>query len=187
MSAMRLVFVAIVATLLVHPGCGSDGVIDLSPSQTDGGLTEGAAGGPAEGGWTCSNDGQCAPPLAHCSQEKQACVECLTDTNCAEGVCEPTTNACVACVGNQDCEHDKICDTSRWLCVACINNAGCTEEGTACDTIRGECAETCGSDAECTEESGPRCHVASGFCVQCLTPDDCESGETCDVATHQCD
>jgi hypothetical protein len=168
-------------------GCGSDGVIDLSPMGADGGQPDASTEAAAETGPGCSNDGECAPPLAHCEPGKGVCVECLTNTNCEEGVCEPSSNACVACTGNQDCEEQMICDTSQWRCVECIDNGACTEAGTACDLVRGVCAEKCGSNGDCTEEDKPQCLLPSGFCVQCLIPSDCESGESCDPTTHQCD
>lgn len=42
----------------------------------------------------CSDDSQCRAPMARCLVSEQRCVACLTDSDCAAGVCDVSRHVC---------------------------------------------------------------------------------------------
>lgn len=87
-------------------------------------------------------------------------VECLSDTDCATGVCDLDDNECVECLADADCDGDTP---------ACLGNAcvGCTD-----------------SDRHCAGDT-PLCDTSDNTCAQCLSDNDCgdPSASLCDAGT----
>ncbi|MBI5611225.1 MAG: hypothetical protein HY902_20295, partial [Deltaproteobacteria bacterium] len=76
-------------------------------------------------------------------------------------------------------EQDAAADTVG----ACVVSADCPGEKDLC--IAGVCQSqtTCASDKQC-QAAGLVCDMVAGVCVQCLTGDDCGTGESCKA--HKC-
>ena len=52
-------------------------------------------------------NGQCGhPKVANCGELMQPCSPAAP---CVKGVCDPLTNACMACVTSKDCGSDQLC------------------------------------------------------------------------------
>jgi MYXO-CTERM domain-containing protein len=96
----------------------------------------------SDSGRGCATSGECAPPAPYCAPSNHACVECLSDKNCAAPrVCNEATNACVACVTDVDCAGERPhCDGANG-CVECLSDANCSSYGVKC--YAGHCGQ-CG-------------------------------------------
>ena len=106
---------------------------------------------------------------------------------CAEGVCEPSSGSCVACLVDGDCEGG-VClvdgaDPANNACVGCRDDSECTDPDAAhCDA--GTCAP-CDDSAQCTEAGAGVC--SAGSCVECDADDESACGsDVCDVAAQTC-
>lgn len=140
----------------------------------------------------------CAAPHPYCFGK--VCVECLTDNNCGNKFCDPSSHTCVECVTSGDCKLDKpYCSGHR--CRQCLVAENCGDEGLTCDTREGRCVPACQSSEQC---AGPEsvCHPNLGMCVACAEDVDCppdrskceafkcvacRSNEDCDPARPVCD
>ena len=106
---------------------------------------------------------------------------------CAEGECEPSSESCVACLVDGDCEGG-VClvdeaDPANNACVGCRDDSECTDPDAArCDA--GTCAP-CDDSAQCTEAGAGVC--SAGSCVECDADDESACGsDVCDVAAQTC-
>jgi hypothetical protein len=206
----------IVAILAVF-GCGR-GTIDLAISRSnshgDGGVEAGvrADAGVDSGSResiACLPDGGCA--FGVCIQETGRCGECRDKTDCKYGflnTCDISTNACVECVGDNDCPPDegKKCNTALRRCtVGCASDADCPHVSDLqqlsllraltlfngfdrCDPQRMYCT-TCSKDTDCSRQ--PRRADATltcweGACIECKTDGDCRAGRRCEPHIGQC-
>jgi Cys-rich repeat protein len=85
----------------------------------------------------CTVDADCVDQV--CNVATGACVECLTDANCDQGLCsEAGGNICVECLLDDHCAAGEVCTNAH--CVAA--ETGCTDdtdcaEGEVCTA--GEC------------------------------------------------
>ena len=171
---------------------------------------------------TCASSDACAGNSCNCCPNGQngqpmqcvavdeggppVCVECTTDADCPDGVCDALTGHCVeALAANQrtDCCGDD--------CVACpADYPFCLPGplGTACAQCRWDtdCADGAfcmsGQCQPCTEDKhcGTRCTSCGGdtpfcldgqtadrsFCVGCTDDAQCNGG-TCNPGTNECD
>jgi Cys-rich repeat protein len=113
------------------------------------------------------------------------------DARCARGdVC--VADACVTpCSPQNACDNGQACLDG--VCVAgCLANEDCgflTPECVgATATTTGTCLAACvnvGGTPFCA--GGFVCDAAANVCVECLANDDCDAGETCDLATRRCE
>lgn len=51
------------------------------------------------------------------------------NVDCADGVCDPSTGACVGCLADTDCGPDLVCDTGTSTCVECLVDGDCVNGG----------------------------------------------------------
>ncbi|MBZ4332241.1 outer membrane exchange protein TraA [Corallococcus sp. AS-1-12] len=148
----------------------------------------------------CPNGTQCAAPTPGAPP---SCVECTTDSQCANGQrCDTLNGACVDAVpecntsdrcgpGCSKCPGERPYCLDGEVCVQCRNDLECGD-GQFC--LSGECS-SCTTDNRC----GPRCDSCGGdtpfclsdgtarnsVCVGCVNDSDCGSG-TCDPTTRTC-
>ena len=118
---------------------------------------------------TCAPDLACAAPTPYCYGS--LCVACLTDANCGNKFCEPSSHTCVDCVTSGDCKNDKpYCFAQH--CRQCLMSENCGDPTLACDTRDGRCVPACQGEEECI---GPEsvCLPSLGVCVGCAEDADC--------------
>jgi len=130
----------------------------------------------SQGSFACSSDGDCAPPAPYCDTDSSYCVECLTNTNCGNKVCDLATHSCQDCRTSGDCSgRNPYC--SEGDCVECLEPGNCPAAGETCDTAEHKCVVLCTSDAECTEGSRLLCALDRQVCVECLDDTDCDTSK----------
>lgn len=146
----------------------------------------------------CEADIVCALPTPYCYGS--LCVACLTDTNCGNKFCEPSSHTCVECVTSGDCKADKpYCFAHE--CHQCLIPENCGDPLLTCDTRDGKCVPTCETDPDCSGPN-PVCLPDLRLCVACAAdadcPDDrprcednkcvaCRADEDCDMTKPICD
>lgn len=101
-----------------------------------------------------------------------ACVQCLNDDDCVNGVCDPN-NVCVECTNDDHCP-DGVCDPSN-VCVECTNDDHCPDG--VCDEPNTTCVG-CLENTDCPAET-PVCDRDNTTCVVCLVDADCDGGQVC--------
>jgi hypothetical protein len=89
------------------------------------------------------------------------------------------TPECTPETAETDCTSGEriLCHPGSQTCVECVYNGHCDPEED-CSEVLGECAVTCTSAADCTDDDNI-CDMSIGFCVECLIDTDCPSGEQC--------
>ncbi len=132
----------------------------------------------------CSNDSKAlgsSCPNGVCDGEalNPSCVECVSDTQCPDGLCDLEQNACVQCLSGADCNDGNECTDDLCVDGVCGNpsvNAGQTCDGGYCDggEENPSCVE-CLVDGHCAD----RCDTESNTCVECLSGSDCNDGNEC--------
>jgi len=162
------------------------------------------SGTPSDPEVPCSPGLVCALPTPYCLGD--LCVACLTDTNCGNKVCEPSSRTCVDCVTNGDCKSDKpYCFANK--CRQCLVPENCGDPLLSCDTREGKCVTACqadedcdGANAICSSEMAvcvacelaadcpaDRPHCEANRCVGCTVDEDCDSAEpVCDPGKSEC-
>lgn len=133
---------------------------------------------------TCSN-----PKLAGCGDVTAACGPAAP---CAKGVCDPSSNACVACIKGFDCGPGKMCKANACFpATPCKSDVGCKGANQVCALQEGVCAD-CNLDLDCgpgqacvlhscipaakcasSKECPKVCDTKAGVCVECNTSADC--------------
>ena len=138
----------------------------------------------------------CATPTPYCFDS--LCVACLTDTNCGNRFCEPTSHTCVECVTSGDCKNDKpYCQQNQ--CRQCLVPENCGDPLLSCDTREGKCVPACDGNDDCSGPD-PVCLPALSVCAQCSSDEDCpdrfcednkcvacRNDDDCDMARPHCD
>jgi Cys-rich repeat protein len=170
------------------PGCAVALLLALSGSlgcateafdHTDGAIPDGVV-------LACTGTGDCRDPVPLCHTDQGICVQCLEDTDCADGVCDPHSHTCVQCTDDAHCP-DSTCHPPTGTCVDCVEDADCPDPGAShCDLTTHSCSP-CAGDAHCAHlDSLPSCH--EGTCVQCTPDTEAEAcpGTSCDPATLTC-
>lgn len=153
---------------------------------------------PNNPGIMCDPGVVCAAPTPYCYES--LCVACLTDTNCGNKVCEPSSHTCVACVTSGDCKNDKpYCQANQ--CRQCLVAQNCGDPLLSCDTREGKCVPACTKDEDCSGPN-PVCLPELSICVACGEDNDCpkdrphcdankcaacRSDGDCDPAKPRCD
>ncbi len=155
---------------------GTSGVTGSTSGASGGGSTSGSGSGSTSsgGGPSCADGGvTCVGQV--CDAMTGACVDCLSDADCAgkphAGRCDPMTYTCVECLGPSDCPyHNPGCSGGHCgFCqgdLECPLNENCNNGSCACTNNGG-----CGGDA-------PVC-LSSGVCG-CRQSSDCAGGFICD-------
>lgn len=146
-------------TQTCESGCNRDD--DCASGLRCSGATENAPGRCIE----CSPETELSDcPLAsrmRCEPTSQLCVECLRNDDCESGQCDTRSNRCVQCVQNEYCAKGYTCDLDTFQCfVGCAGKSGgdnCPSAFPACDKTRGE----------------------RGTCVECLQDAHCALGQVC--------
>ncbi|MDI1481666.1 hypothetical protein [Polyangium sp. y55x31] len=132
------------------------------------------------------------------------CVECTSDSDCAESVCAMPMGKCIPdhCMnGVLDApafETDLDCGGPCLPCAPgqkCVQRVDCEGEGTCQGSPKVCMAPTCNDLIKNGDETGPDC---GGSCAQdmaspkkcgdgqgCLFPDDCQAGLSCKSGTCQ--
>ena len=129
-----------------------------------------------DGHTACSSDGDCAPPVPYCDTDSRYCVECLTNTNCGNKVCNLAVHSCQDCQTSGDCSgHNPYC--SAGSCVECLEPGNCPDAGSTCDTTENKCVVLCTADTECTEGARLLCALERQVCVECLEDADCDTSK----------
>ncbi len=121
-----------------------------------------------------SNPGAACDPTAtpvncpvgtSCSENLDACVECLSSSDCAnptQPFCNPSDGTCVACYLNGQCSNGLFCDGSE-----------------TCNLGTNQCED--GNAVQCPINPPTFCsEIFGGACVECETSADCSGGSFCD-------
>ena len=148
----------------------------------------------------CPSGTTCAAPTPGASP---SCVECTTDSQCADGKkCDTINGRCVDAIpecntadrcGDQcvKCPSERPFCLDGQVCVACRNDLEC---GSGQFCLSGECASCttdrhCGSRCEACGEDTPFCltdgTTAGSTCVACRNDSDCPGGQ-CNPTTFTC-
>lgn len=140
----------------------------------------------------CGN--ACGGETPICIVPTDTCVQCTTNNDCANGVCDTTINSCIECLRDQDC-NDGVClngaTTQDNRCVECRTNSDCTDQfASRCDEPSGTCV-ACEEESDCSHLDLNLCVYTSGnrsFCVECAPglPDEGCDGNACDPLTLTC-
>lgn len=129
----------------------------------------------------CESDADCEGGK-HCDLTDHKCYTCVTDAHCGGGgyVCEPDMHNCVSCYLDQHCTSGDHCYTGNFTCVECLEDSHC-DAGEHCNISSHACTDVvCTVDSDCVDEPmRPKCHVATGNCVQCLLHSDCGNYQWC--------
>ncbi len=136
----------------------------------------------------------CAGPLAPCDALHA----------CAAGVCDPVRNACVPCVTASDCGaghaclqnacmpaipcksdvackgYGQVCNKDAGVCADCVVDGDCGK-GNQCIGSKCQAATPCGSSKDCPAV----CNLQAGLCVDCMDAIDCGAGQACSN-NHAC-
>ncbi len=159
-------------------------------------------------GINCESDEDCdASRRERCLGRICAQVECLADTDCADGkVCDEPKNVCraaptcqpssgdCACENNFDCSAQEgyVCNGLSKKCELadkCTSNADCSGATPICNTATGLCegntTGACENDLEC--QGGRKCRTSDGVCVECLDNNDCSALQFCNTQTGGCE
>ena len=139
----------------------------------------------------CLTSADCAPPNPYCDPATQACVQCLSSTNCANTgfpLCTPDTHQCVECLANTACPSTRPYCSPDGACVQCLSSRNCGQSGAVCDPGTYRCVSVCHNDGDCSATLGfPYCDVLRGECSQCLTDDECPAiSPRCDTPAGLC-
>ena len=131
---------------------------------------------------------------------KAGTAPCQSTKDCAAGVCNLATLACVACLTQADCGAGKACAANNTCqpAVDCQSDAQCKATKQVCNKTKGICVDClggndCGAGSICQAElcaPAPKacasskdcpgvCDKQSGVCVGCLSDADCPKETYC--------
>lgn len=180
----------------------------------------------------CLDDGDCVDNPLYASANKLVCIsgscqQCRDDNNCAsfpdKPACDLNRNSCVECVDNQDCAVGSFCNSNTCVeclpenndpetginaecvllygnqeptclagkCVQCIDNNECPSTSPICaqtsisgTTIQANTCVGCTGDGDCRAPSTttPVCDtraIPTPTCVQCVDASDCPNNQQC--------
>lgn len=145
------------------------------------------------GGGAGSGASAGAPSWPECIEEETSCPGCETSADCAGGVCDPTTEQCVACLENADCAEVAAPRCESNVCKGCLDADDCAhfEDETLCDPESGACVACRGSE-DC---DGNVCHPHTKTCTDlpvrqkhacepCQHDAECQEGQLCVETTY---
>ncbi len=129
-------------------------------------------------GETCAG-GQCA---------SKGIVTCIDDDPCTADSCDPKTGLCShlttpacfkpACLAASDCAPGQLCEANSHTCRDCLTTADCPAAGQVCQAGSCVAGTKCLSSVAC-KAKGQVCNTGAGYCVECLTSNDCAAGFLC--------
>ena len=150
----------------------------------------------------CLSDGDCPGNLV-CNTTLGACVECITDGSCFDGLnctedlcsqgsctfppviclsderCDPADGECKECLNDTHCPPGLTCNTSIGECVGCLDDTPC-DDGVWCNG-----PERCvGGDCQPGPEPCPEqlCDESGQTCADCLNDGHCDDALWCNGA-----
>src|SRR5690606_9347721 len=145
------------------------------------------------GGGAGSGASAGAPSWPECIEEETSCPGCETSADCAGGVCDPTTEQCVACLENADCAEVAAPRCESNVCKGCLDADDCAhfEDEALCDPESGACVACRGSE-DC---DGNVCHPHTKTCTDlpvrqkhacepCQHDAECQEGQLCVETTY---
>jgi len=119
-----------------------------------------------------------------------SCTLCSSDQPCKQGYsCDVTVGRCApSCTTSLECANGRVCDVSQSACVACLGNPDCEQYPDTHVCYLHRCVE-CLQHADCMQADRHVC--AGGYCVQCLSDKDCDGpngsgGGRCDSQRGRC-
>jgi Cys-rich repeat protein len=195
-------------SLAMLAACGPS-ELSLNASSGDAAAPDGAdiVRTDADFGAECYSSRHCPAYRPHCHAGE--CVQCFSNLNCHDGVCDLASHRCVECLDNGDCwDAAPICDSARCtractadadcssgslpfcepergLCVECVNSVQCSSGSRpVCDPDQNRCVE-CLVHSHCGFDE-PLCSSFQGECVECLSAADCPDGKVCDLGEGEC-
>ncbi len=133
----------------------------------------------------CDSSTFCGPSCSPCGvstpvcinrNSTYTCVQCSDDAQCPNGRCDPVTNECRGCNGDDDCPDTGRCDTQTNVCSGCNDDGDCKSQGKVCDVPSNTCVE-CNTDQECPD--GKYCESTQHLCRECTSDSHCPRGESC--------
>jgi hypothetical protein len=130
------------------------------------------------------------PPPPQCQPGETACEACVRAAACAAAeVCHPSTGECVLpCPGGAaDCPAALVCGPLD-VCVQCAADAQCatTDDQPRCDIARGVCVE-CLTRDDCTDDVFERPACLPGGVCGCASNADCSDGAICELDEAHCE
>ena len=133
---------------------------------------------------TCKN-GRCV------EKETGSNIECIEDSDCEDGFCNPATKVCVECYEDRDCGNGEICKDNQCQ-IRCVIDEDCGDSeicnNGACEK-RPCCPEGCPDYYRCdTSEEICSCVEVKDVCKDegklCEYDGDCDF--VCDISTGRC-
>jgi hypothetical protein len=195
-QAATLFIVLVAAALAALAGCSGSSAQVLPATSQDGGMTDGATGPsdtgaldsttfPADSGASQVDSGT-TDSTAHSDSGggdaggDAPATGCLGDggLDCSQTqqVCDPSTNTCVDCLQNSDCDPSfaPFCDPQAKTCVQCLKVADCPFDSPGC--FQGSCGG-CGTVADCPPNNTcAGADVPAGISGQCSCIDNTGCG-----------
>lgn len=140
------------------------------------------------------------PACATAGTRAGRCVECTTAMRSAcvspRGACDGDRNACVVCVMDTDCADPRphclraMDPTSDDRCVECVTDPHCatrTDGRVRCIGPSNTCAECSPTDSSaCSADAAGAACLTSGLCG-CTSDSDCSPSRMCNPATARCE
>ena len=132
------------------------------------------------------NDGNCTDNGVFCDGAEvcDISLDCVSEGNpCEAGeLCNETTDACVACIADTDCDDGVGCTDNvcvKGVCSYVPNNANCPDDGMFCNG-----AEICDAVLDCVSAGDPcpvgeLCNETKDSCGDCVVDGDCDDGVDC--------
>jgi hypothetical protein len=137
----------------------------------------------------CNGQGLCATAMNDPSKGK--CVQCLKDSQCHPGFCDPGTDTCGACTPTAGCSNPKPVCGSGHMCTPCASDSDCAnnKNGGVCQTAgagAGSCAQCSPSNVAACTGATPACDPNSSACVACVATADCKDRSRVCASDHTC-
>ncbi len=155
--------------------------------------------------YTCSEDGQCVPIAAGCTDDTDCltsyqpycsvgqCVQCTADSQCTTEGYTCIDGACQEpCTKNEQCLVLETCQSGRCEYTGCTSDRQCilyTGDAASKCTKEKTCATPCASNAECSSKGkGYICENDVCTFIGCETADDCRAylGVQYSTSTVEC-
>jgi hypothetical protein len=137
----------------------------------------------------CTSDTDCATTSQVCDPLTQACVACMTDAQCTGGSAHCLAKACVPFVS---CSNSLACTDAKGpdgqpqpVCDKSIGECSACLINTDCPEFSECIAKTCKTFQPCQNSTqcgvDQVCDATAGRCVQCLSNADCAESSLCEA------
>lgn len=188
---MRWIILLIISCFFVFTGCSDNNhTNDNNPGgATDTGLEQGEdASTDSETETDSETDSDAANNESDTSQDTDPSTSCTTNEDCSgsNSVCDPMSHLCVDCLFDSQCADggrciERVCKTEE-TCESDHDCANVTGK-TSCNLSLRECVASCNNSLDC--DQGNVCDPLRRQCVQCASNLDCGDGERC--VASQCE